>query len=489
MEYSNEVWNDGFYQAGMNRAAAVNEVAAGGSNLSFDGNTGDVTLGDRRVAKRLKEISDIFSQVFGASAINTRIRPVLAYQLVGAQRFEGQLGFINQVYGPPNKFFYAIAVAPYFNLNGQDSNPNLSADQVLAALSASIDNYQNSTVLQDTVTVATYYGLKMAAYEGGPDTFGPNNIAAKKAATLDPRMKDLVERYLKVWYSKGGHQFNWFTAGAGIFDTQYGTWSLTNDLSDLTQPKELGYNAVRTSPLPEVTAGTALPAEVDAREYLGAGPEVDPYVRYIAAGSTFDYLLRVSKAGTYNLKVSVGTSTPGASMDVLVNNSKITTINNIPVDGLQDSGDTFVDTGAVSLNLQAGLNVVRLSVPTYRPYTINSLKFYNSDGSGISNTLPTMGGFGFFWQTKISANSSFSQQFTVNDAETPVSQLTVSGSSDNTNLVPQGAITFSRDSKNPRLYTFTVVPTAGQTGVANIAIKVTDGGGLTRSTSLRLTVQ
>ncbi len=362
VEYSNEVWNDSFMQTHINRRAATNEVAAGGSTLNYDGSTNNVIWGDRRVAKRLKEISDIFSQVFGAEAINTRIRPVLAYHLVAWHRFDDQLAFINKNYGPPKQFFYAIAVAPYFAIGDADSNPNLTGDQVLAALSSSIDSYQNSSTLQDVQTVATYYGLKLAAYEGGPDTFGPNNIAAKKAATLDLRMKDLVKKYLNIWYSKGGDQFNWFTIGAGSFDTQYGTWNITHDLNNLNEPKELAFAEVITSGLPAVTVGSVLPGEVDARGYLGSSqPYVDPYVRYINH-SKFDYLVRVPTAGTYILKVSLGTSTPGSTLDVLVNNNVVATVS-APVNGVQDLGDTkFVDTEAIPLNLQAGLNVVRLNV-------------------------------------------------------------------------------------------------------------------------------
>ena len=66
--------------------------------------------------------------------------------------------------------------------------------------------------------------LAAYSYEGGPDTFGPTSIAAKKNASLDPRMKGLVNDYLDIWYQSGGSLFNWFTVGAGSYDTQYGTW-------------------------------------------------------------------------------------------------------------------------------------------------------------------------------------------------------------------------------------------------------------------------
>jgi hypothetical protein len=62
--------------------------------------------------------------------------------------------------------------------------------------------------------------------------------------------------------------------------------------------------------------------------------------------------------------------------------------------------------------------------------------------------------------------------FTISDAETPAASLTVSGSSDNTTLVPNARIVFGGNNGNR---TVTVTPAAGQAGVANITITVSDG--------------
>jgi hypothetical protein len=58
-----------------------------------------------------------------------------------------------------------------------------------------------------------------------------------------------MTRYLNVWYSKGGGQFMWFTLGARSFNSPYGTWSITESLSDLNQPKELAFRQVRDAGL------------------------------------------------------------------------------------------------------------------------------------------------------------------------------------------------------------------------------------------------
>ena len=57
-----------------------------------------------------------------------------------------------------SRALHAVAGAPYFNLNGQDGQANLTLDQVLAAMSASIDQVSQS--YGQYAHLATYYGLK-----------------------------------------------------------------------------------------------------------------------------------------------------------------------------------------------------------------------------------------------------------------------------------------------------------------------------------------
>jgi hypothetical protein len=85
VEYSNEVWNDAFVMNGQNIALAVQAVAAGGSPLNYDGATGLSLLGQRRVAERTKEISDLFRGVWGDAAMMARIRPVIEWQYGNTQ--------------------------------------------------------------------------------------------------------------------------------------------------------------------------------------------------------------------------------------------------------------------------------------------------------------------------------------------------------------------------------------------------------------------
>jgi glucose/arabinose dehydrogenase/subtilisin-like proprotein convertase family protein len=74
--------------------------------------------------------------------------------------------------------------------------------------------------------------------------------------------------------------------------------------------------------------------------------------------------------------------------------------------------------------------------------------------------------------------------FTVNDTDTPVASLVLTGTSSNVGLVPNANMVFGGSGNNR---TVTVTPAAGQTGTATITVTVSDGA-LTASDTLLLTV-
>ncbi len=474
VEYSNEVWNGQFIQTGMNTLAAQAQVAAGGSNLNYDGTTNPTMLSDRMLAQKLVTVSQIFGSVFGAGSIDTRVRPVLAYEIGENYLFSDLLNYVQANYGAPKNYFYSLAVAPYFSLGAEDNNTNLSTDEVLDGLAAAAESYATNGVIAGNVAEATQFGLKLDAYEGGPDTFGPNNIAAKEAANLSPEMQTIITNFLDTWYSQGGGLINYFSLGAGTFNSPYGTWPISDNIDVLTEPKELAYDAVRTSPQPAVTSGIGLPAQIDARNYIGTpSPSVDPYVRFISANSTYSYLVRAPVSGTYYLSVSVGASTSGGVLNVLVNGVGVGSLA-VPNDGLNDSGNTFVDTAQLAMYLQTGENVIELSVPTARAYNIDSLKIVDASQTSLGDTLPMLGGMNFYYQQTIPVGGSFSAGFSVNDASLSPNSLAISVTSDNPTLVPNTSASLAVTGSG-RSRTLTVVPVAGQSGTANITLTISDG--------------
>ena len=99
------------------------------------------------------------------------------------------------------------------------------------------------------------------------------------------------------------------------------------------------------------------------------------------------------------------------------------------------------------------------------------------------NTPPTIAAIPN--QTALVGRSAGPFNFTVGDADTAVGSLTVSGSSSNPGLVPNGNIVFFDIDGTTR--TVTVTPVDGQVGSATITVSVSDGVNLT-STNFNFTV-
>lgn len=237
VEYSNEVWNWGFEQAQFNLQQAKLEGPKD-PKMSWDGKNGEWTWPARRIAKQIAKISTIFKQVYGNRFAST-VRPVLAAQIVWPENWlqEG-INYLDHNHGAAKNVIYAFAVAPYFNLELVKDRKDLSKDDVLKALERSIDTMEDWGKFKFHQDLMKKTGLKWLCYEAGPDTFGPDNIAAKRDSQRDPRIKDLTLKFYKKWKAGGGELMNWFIAGATNWDSQYGTWGLKEDLSAPPSPKE-----------------------------------------------------------------------------------------------------------------------------------------------------------------------------------------------------------------------------------------------------------
>ena len=206
------------------------------------------------------QISNIFAGVWTSAGqpdpINSTVRVVLSGQESVLGMFNNMLTYINTAYGAPDTFFYSFATAPYIGLNQYADSAgitNLTPTQVLQGLSDSVTTLQNSGFFPGAQAIARTWGLKMDAYEAGEDTYGSLNIAAKEAAVLDPRNTAIMERYLNLWYAEGGDQLNWVTLGGRTSNTQYGSWSLSDDLTNYTEPKELAFIAIRNGTVQPLT--------------------------------------------------------------------------------------------------------------------------------------------------------------------------------------------------------------------------------------------
>ena len=375
VEYSNEVWNWSFVQATWNKNQAAADVAAGDPDLNYDNvNDGNVWSA-RRIAKRIKTISDDFKKVYGSQRWASTIRPVLATQIAwpGYWLVDG-LTFLDARFGPPNSYLYACAGAPYFNMGTADQSTTLSKQDVLNALQAGVAEFATDLNVDDCATLARFYNLKFLGYEGGPDTFGPNNVAAKKAASLDPQMQSICATYLDNWYGYGFDLINWFVAGATSYDGPYGTWGLTDDMANQSTPKIKALDEVIAQKSVPLSKGIAVPGAIDPRQFAGRDATWATEGGLTLSltdwrGPYRDYLIRNEASGKRSVTLSVGTNQTGVSLELWLNNTKVGVLA-LPNTGSQT---TFENSSKVTFAIGAGMNVLRVKIVSGNGAAVNKI--------------------------------------------------------------------------------------------------------------------
>eukprot|EP01052_Picozoa_sp_SAG31_P034360 SAG31_NODE_4006_length_3672_cov_1.463196_2_plen_316_part_00 len=247
------MWNFGFPQYAINKAMAeweVNnstdpEVGGAHSNLpkpvvgrpdiNCSTNSGDCWT-HRRHARRVYEIGQTFENVFGAGALNNRVRMVYASWTINQQEYYNHtLAWLAQEYGPPKEYLYAIAAAQYFGPHAQDAKGaqekfNYSTATVPEVISAFYDGADaNVRMTVDFVTFAQHYGLKTAGYESGPGyavgALKPGSKALNTliAAARDPGMKDaIIYDVEQTCWRHGWDIYNYFAIEGKV--SRYGCW-------------------------------------------------------------------------------------------------------------------------------------------------------------------------------------------------------------------------------------------------------------------------
>jgi hypothetical protein len=275
VEQGNEMWATNFANGKWNYESALKEVqaakrAGGRSVLNYDNkpvNTsqtdpyagGATTWAFRRTARRTKQIGDIFKQVWLSARqpnpINTRVRVIVAAQVSNLSTYDTMFKFLNDVYGKPGNYIYAMAAAPYFTMGAYNDKlvngrwttlkKNATVADLLGTMKASSGAYANSGKYSSFWARGKPYGVKLAMYEGGHDTFGPFNIAAKSQATLSPQMKSMMKGYLSQFFNEGGSVFHYYTLGVQSYNGPYGTWAVTNDFNNTNTPKSQAFKEVR----------------------------------------------------------------------------------------------------------------------------------------------------------------------------------------------------------------------------------------------------
>ena len=432
VELSNEIWNTApdYPQTVYNNQAAAAEVQAGGSPLNYDGSTDAQAWGRRRVAKRLVEIGNLFKNVYGAEAINANIRPVLAHFILLPSGVRDQLEFIEAIYGSPKQFLYGIAGATYIT-----STATATLDQIFAGFASASD--ANRPLVLHYRALATYYNLKLLAYEGGPNLTGDTDLQNKIQANRDPRMTAaIVHDLTDNWYAAGGDLCMLWLSGAY---SKYGTTSI---YEDITKPsvKSQAIDQIVSSPAPALNAGVVLPAlgqSVTLTPAQGFGPW-GSFGQY--GGSTSDLLLQTTNSATYAVTLSLTNATAGTRLQILVDDQLRGTVTFPGGNG---------NTPAVPVTLEPGLHTMRLAevVANGGLWSVASLEIQTTSSPPDTNTAPVISSIGD--QIINQDTPSAPIPFTVADAET--GELTLSASSSNADLVPASNVVFHGSGPNRTL--------------------------------------
>jgi hypothetical protein len=247
LEFSNEAWNFAvFAQPKMVLDQALAYIASGQLPLLNNPTSNDYYYTRRFTLKRAVDTSLIFREIFGNSAMMTRIRPVFADQVGNPEQMSNALMWLNRSYAnPPSYYLYGLAGAPYYvSSNGG------TVDQIIAGISERINarlggeiSHPGELRLAYYYTIAQAYGLENLSYEGGLDLQYIKekqlaDLATVIAVSYDQRMEEVTAGYLRQWYACGGDGFMYFNL-TSVFN-QHGQWGLTDDiLRDYQSPSAM----------------------------------------------------------------------------------------------------------------------------------------------------------------------------------------------------------------------------------------------------------
>jgi len=421
VEYSNEVWNKSFTQSVWNRAAGQDEFTNGASPVTLPANLKPLGASDysdatfagpaNRVAERLVQISNIFGSVWGASAINTTIRPVYAWKLGGGD--EAQCAWIQANYGAPKNYIYALAAAPYLGTAVTQSytSTGLTKEACIADMESSIKSQH--PYLTNLRCGATYYGLQDITYEGGVGMTYSGDFQAKYDSQYlvginggQDGIDTVLTKYYNNYFVNEGGDLNVYFNVSGDWE-QYGLWGIVENNADprtatRALPKWNAINSISAAPRPVSTAGIAVPAtgvRANIADYLigvnnlvstqfvtnGIYQSTDPghaYYRAFFSPQTpsdpanpsvvLEYLINVATAGTYTIKQSCASTNPQtpvngdntsgpATLQLFVDNSLTPPpIVNVPTTTGYNNG--FVDVTLGTMFLTKGYHTIHVNV-------------------------------------------------------------------------------------------------------------------------------
>ena len=309
VEYSNEVWNTYFPMYHTNAVLAQQEVAAGGSPLNYDGSTNTTIWVHRRVAKKTKEISDLFRAVWGDAGMMTRIRPVLEWQYGDALGTGSDgLKFLEYYYDNADGRTHVASPQPvgHYLWGGGGAwyalPVNTEASTIPAIYASGMDmELPGTTATNAAWTLA--YGLQELGYEGG-FYVGANNVSVTDSAAqtqlqndanLDPAAAGFETESINLFFQKGGNIPLVFTTSGEQYGIVYPT------IHEQNTPKMRGIlAAIGTTRLPATVGATALGTLPVASASVANGP-TQMKGALTNVGDFVGWSVNLAAAGTYHV--------------------------------------------------------------------------------------------------------------------------------------------------------------------------------------------
>ncbi len=216
LEYSNEVWNGGFYQHNLCSQLALRAVkdhSRNGLILSYDHTTNPTLLGQRWWILRTKEISDAFRQVWGNAAMMRVVRPVFEFQYGNynntadltlqflANYFNNEDGHHVAHPHPLNYYLYAAGGGWYNTVNNNSG---------LGAVKISNRHFQMPVVAANTVQTAPVHANWRFSGAAGLVGANPSATSAAVATHLGSLLKSSQKGNQGVGYrfTVGNHNLD-----------------------------------------------------------------------------------------------------------------------------------------------------------------------------------------------------------------------------------------------------------------------------------------
>jgi chitodextrinase len=388
VEYSNEIWNNGFAQTHWVRETG----ASYGAPLNFDGETDATTLGFRYKAMRTVQISNIFRSVFGDGPMpapgkepeSITVRPVLCWQLGYNDLTNRTISFIDRYYNrrdsrstwsdphPVSYYLYGGGGSGYWYTDGSST---ITADNIWNNGTWNPGEYINE-VFRDAAW-AKAFGIAYLAYEGDAHpTFSNNDETIMRQTHWDPRMYADTKEHLEAFSAVNGDLFC-FLVLQNMSPEYWGVYNVYGGLANSPQYRIIDeMDGTSATPLAKgsVVPFTRPGGSFDVASYQIPSNSTGTFT--LTANNDFAtaYSFRTTTTGTNNVRVEYSTTAP-ATLVVEFNGTVLGTYN------LASSGGASAFTPLVNIQCMADrLYAIRV-VSTAGAVTIRNI-IVNSGGDG-----------------------------------------------------------------------------------------------------------